>query len=125
MQEQKGEPMTREEALTEIKERVCVTECVNSSYVDCVDIEALRMAIKALEEPHWIPCNEKLPKEEDFYLVTLYHEGVDRYYCSSALFLFKSCNYPGMRNFWVPHDDEYDMAVVAWRPLPEPWKGEG
>lgn len=43
--------MTREEALTEIKERVHVTEYVDSSYVDCVDIEALRMAIKALERP--------------------------------------------------------------------------
>lgn len=50
--------MTREEALTEIKERVFVTEYVNSSYVDCISIEALRIAIKALEEPQWIPCSD-------------------------------------------------------------------
>lgn len=47
----KGEPMTREEAASEIEERVRVTEYVNSSYVDCVDIEALRIAIKALAQP--------------------------------------------------------------------------
>ena len=56
--------MTREEAVSIIKERIHVTEYVESSYVDCVDIEALRMAIKALEQPEqrWIPCSERLPK---------------------------------------------------------------
>lgn len=42
--------MTINEALTEIQERVRVTEYVDSSYVDCVDIEALRVAIEALEQ---------------------------------------------------------------------------
>jgi hypothetical protein len=58
---QKGESMTREEALTEIKERVHVTEYVGSSYVDCVDIEALRMAISALEtQPDLSSYSDKL-----------------------------------------------------------------
>ena len=56
-------------------------------YLDKV-IETISECVEPSEIPHWIPCNEKLPKEEDFYLVTLYHEGVDTYYCSSALFLF-------------------------------------
>ena len=43
--------MTREEAARIIEERVRVTEYVESSYVDCVDIEALRIAIKALAQP--------------------------------------------------------------------------
>ena len=42
--------MTREEAVSIIEERIHVTEYVGSSYVDCVDIEALRIAIKALEQ---------------------------------------------------------------------------
>ena len=41
--------MTREEALQEIVERVRSTEYVDSAYVDCVDIEALRIAIEALK----------------------------------------------------------------------------
>lgn len=41
--------MTIEEALTEIKERIHITEYVGSNYVDCVNIEALRMAIEALK----------------------------------------------------------------------------
>ena len=50
--------MTIEEALTEIQERVHVTEYVGSSYVDCVDIEALRVAIEALEQPEIIHCRD-------------------------------------------------------------------
>ena len=41
--------MTREEAVSVIEDRVRVTEYVKSSYVDCVDIEALKMAIEALK----------------------------------------------------------------------------
>ena len=52
--------MTREEAASIIEDRVRVTEYVNSSYVDGVDIEALRIAIEALAQPEqrWIPCSE-------------------------------------------------------------------
>ena len=52
--------MTKEEAVSIIEERIRVTECVESSYVDCVDIEALRIAIKALQQPEqrWIPCGK-------------------------------------------------------------------
>lgn len=52
--------MTREEALRIIEDCVHLAEYVDSIYVDCVDIEALRIAIKALyAEPerkkgHWI-----------------------------------------------------------------------
>ena len=42
--------MTIDEALSIIEERIHVTEYVGSSYVDCVDIEALRIAIKALKQ---------------------------------------------------------------------------
>jgi hypothetical protein len=44
-----GRRMTREEAVSIIEDRVRVTEYVRSSYVDCVDIEALKMAIEALK----------------------------------------------------------------------------
>lgn len=50
--------MTREEAVSIIKERIHLTEYIESSYVDCVDIEALRIAIEALERPPVIRCGE-------------------------------------------------------------------
>lgn len=42
--------MTEIEAIKEIEERVQITEHVGGSYVDCVDIEALRIAIFALKQ---------------------------------------------------------------------------
>lgn len=41
--------MTNAEAIEEIKSRISTTEYVGGSYVDCVDLEALKLAIKALE----------------------------------------------------------------------------
>ena len=42
--------MTEIEAIKEIEERVQITEHVGGSYVDCVDIEALRIAIFTLKQ---------------------------------------------------------------------------
>lgn len=44
--------MTREEAINEIKGRIRLAEYVDSSYVDCVNIEALKVVIKELGEPN-------------------------------------------------------------------------
>lgn len=63
--------MTREEAVSIIEDRVRVTEYVNSSYVDCVDIEALKMAIKALRQPEIIRC-----KDCKFYTSMIPTEGL-------------------------------------------------
>lgn len=62
--------MTREEAVSIIEERVLVTEYVESSYVDCVDIEALKMAIEALRQPEIIRCKDcvKHNKGHGYYL---------------------------------------------------------
>ena len=49
--------MTREEAIDEITERIGSALFVDNSYADCVSIDALKMAIKALEQPEPInPC---------------------------------------------------------------------
>lgn len=84
------------------------------------DIEALRMSIKALEQTEWIPVTERLPEENGMYLVTrkanypqkcrgkMYQAVTYAYYNT----LFKTWNTNGYPN------------VVAWRPLPEPYKGD-
>ena len=50
--------MTKDEAVSIIEDRVRVTEYVESSYVDCVDIEALKMAIEALRQPEIVRCKD-------------------------------------------------------------------
>ena len=50
--------MTREEAIKEIEDRVQTTEYIGGNYVDCVDIEALRMAVSALQQPEIVRCKD-------------------------------------------------------------------
>ena len=56
-------------------------------------------------EPHWIPCSERLPEKDGYYLTTTCYRQV---YC----------------DFW--NEDHFDRteAVIAWMPLPEPYEGE-
>lgn len=70
----------------------------------------------------WIPCSERLPEHpenDDYYLVTIqceHYDGWDDYVTGFAE--------------WTKHGwDELScyigqIKVVAWMPLPEPWKGE-
>lgn len=74
------------------------------------DIEAIHMAIKALEqEQKWIPVTEGLPKKDGLYLVSVKNEHNRRY--------SKTCWYSDKN--WFARQD-----VVAWQPLPEPYKAE-
>lgn len=108
--------MTREEALTEIKERVHVAEYVNSSYVDCVDIEALRMAIKSLGQPkqRWIPCSKTIDIPDHEVLCC------DKY--GEELIGWLSYN----DDQWLCESDgEMMYDPIAWREKPEPYREEG
>lgn len=67
--------MKTEEAASIIEERVRVTEYVESGYVDCVDIEALRIAIKALEK--------QIPKKPTTRIDD-YYENLYRMYCPTC-----------------------------------------
>ncbi len=126
--------MTREEAASIIEERVRVTEYVESSYVDCVDIEALRIAIKALTqpEPHWIPCSERMPEDGTECLVSVRCSKkvvvVDMATYSTDLFKVDKEDFFGNRgeSGWYYLSNEYGyckvLNVIAWMPLPEPMK---
>lgn len=56
-------------------------------------------------EPHWIPCSERLPEKDGYYLTTTCYRQV---YC----------------DFW--NEDNFDRTemVIAWMPLPEPYEGK-
>ena len=75
--------------------------------------EALDVAIKALKnEPHWIPCSERLPKEEGFYFVTLaYKHGAE-----TNIRFFKIESGEGYWSLWGNEN------ITAWMPKPIPYK---
>ena len=67
----------------------------------------------------WIPCSERLPSENDEYIITMGKDSFNKEgHVTWAMFdkLKKKFYFPGGRV-------NYYIAVTAWMPLPEPWKG--
>lgn len=76
---------------------------------------ALDKAIKALsaDRPQgWIPCSERLPKGQGYYICTC--KDGSKYKRATVVKWSNGWQLTGSRTYWV---------VVAWMPLPEPWKG--
>lgn len=96
--------MTREEALNILH---------NSSVYHPMYLDALNMAIKALEQTRWIPVSERLP--ESLMVKTLVS-------CEDANGLPINTMVAIYDAFSKTWDCEY--KVIAWMPLPEPCKAE-
>ena len=109
--------MTNEEAIKLIDDRMCFGRGKWSEHHRPVIDEywqAGEMAIKALEaEPHWIPVTERLPERSGDYLVT--RDIIEVYEpeaCDIDYFEADTLDWDG-----------YGNLVIAWMPLPEPFKG--
>jgi hypothetical protein len=74
-------------------------------------------------EDEWISCSERLPKTNGVYSIT--RKIVDEEY----IWHISDSAYFDGKNTWhadnrVNHGREYLKNVIAWMPLPEPYKGE-
>lgn len=63
----------------------------------------------------WIPVNERLPEENGFYIATMDGEIVGQKESFVGLAEFENGK-------WVDDEGDY-KCVIAWRTLPEPYKG--
>lgn len=80
-----------------------------------------REIIKILTElsgDEWIPCSERLPEKQGFYLVTVCAEYRPvRIYCFSPFGMYEDKKY--WRNDCDNHSYVFNHFVAAWMPLPE------
>ena len=92
--------MTIDEAIKDIKDNI----------KPVVGGISLDMAIEALEKQRWIPCSERLPEENGYYLATIEIglKIVDVVYFNTT----SGCG------FFMA-----DM-ITAWKPRPEPYRKE-
>lgn len=71
-------------------------------------------------EPKWIPCSERLPEDDTLMLVNY----IDRRPDAMDIWI----GWHEMENVWYidgeEHSRERGNEVIAWRELPEPWRGE-
>lgn len=67
--------------------------------------------------PKWIPCSERLPKVGDIVLGTESYGSVDTWILEESF---------AGKLYWTDSFEEraFDLeTVIAWMPLPEPYKG--
>lgn len=64
------------------------------------------LAICNTTEPHWIPCSERLPDKDGYYLTTTMY-------------------YQVYRDYWNGDNWDRTEMVIAWMDMPEPYQKEG
>ena len=74
--------------------------------------EAMDMGAEALKMQCWIPCSERLPEETGSYLIS----GV----WGSGKFAVGDCDFSVNDGYFRT---AWNFDVLAWMPLPEPYKG--
>ena len=113
------------------KERIILVE---KNVYQAIALNFAKEIVREVAEEYkggWIPCNERLPEESGYYLVT-YHDWSDgnflpkyddtyvrrlHYQISEH---FVGWNYP--KNVDDRAENDCHKEVIAWQPLPEPFK---
>ena len=88
-----------------------------------LELEAMRMAVQALEEkPRWIPCSERLPEmhEEEFCDET-YRTSDMVLFCTADRVHVGFCVRYNNELFWEMQEGHTCANVTAWMPMPLPY----
>ena len=101
MEKTMSDLIKREDAIEALKGREGILP-------DAYTAVAIIRAIPSADRPQeWIPCSEKLPENGHYYL-----------WCSDMGSVQNDYYWNGFEN-----GQKYGYNIVAWMPLPKPWKG--
>lgn len=70
---------------------------------------------RAMKETQWISVKDRLPKDKTRCIMTMQHDDLKT--VEEGLFVDNTWFW---QNFPLQH-----WTVIAWKPWPEPWEGEG
>lgn len=93
--------------------------------------ECVERVPSAQSEQQWIPCSERLPEEDGDYWVTADPRYVPPQYKSTDIILWSNGKWM-MADYFILDGEgrkmpeynavEVDIPIIAWMPLPEPYK---
>lgn len=118
--------MTNKEAI-EIIQEIVITEkgsCVQPTLTDKLWLDAMEAAIEALEQTEWILCSERLPGRYETVLLSVFDAKTENS-------IVETGNYDYIyKDFLIDaqmsdHRLCESETVLAWRPLPKPYRSEG
>ena len=81
------------------------------------------VAISALEKQlngGWIPVSERLPEKEDIYQVTIKYKNFAGIHLTVRTAIYENKKW----NIHGPQPVISNIKIIAWQPLPEPYKEE-
>ena len=116
--------ISRQAAIEAFKKELTIGESKGNYVTICsaVSYEGAKQILESLSSAQqWIPCSERLPEEEEEdFLVTDGESMAVGYYRQDAR-AWDSTDFG-----WIENKEKgYGInEVVAWMPLPEPYKGE-
>ena len=105
----------------------CIKSCTDCGTYDLVKhhcpkfCKVIKETVEEIEKEYndgWIPCSERLPEEDGKYIVTIKNL-TGHWIMKKDVFV---CNY------WdndFHFKDWEDNEVIAWQPLPQPYKEVG
>ena len=110
--------ISREALIEEVKRTVDMQDV----YLPIIFIDIARN-MSTVKTEQWIPCSERLPNKNGVYQITR------KVFEGESTFYIADCAYFDGQNTWH-NDNRVNFArpwlndVIAWMPLPEPYKGE-